>query len=69
MENNFTIWVGNKHRAKIRIVVRNAINVNAAMQQALEKAAQSWACDPDTLNIHGIVEGDIADLYPESTSD
>ena len=53
MENKFTIWVGNEHRAKIRIVVRNAINVNAAMQQALEKAAQSWGCDPDTLNIHG----------------
>lgn len=68
MENRFTVWVGNRHRANIRIVVRDATNVNAAMQQALEKAAQRWACDPDTLSVHAIVDGDITDLDPESTS-
>jgi hypothetical protein len=68
MGNKFTVWVGNEHRAKIRIVVRDASNVNAAMQEALERAAQSWACDPETLNINGIAEGDITELDPDGTS-
>jgi|HubBroStandDraft_1064217.scaffolds.fasta_scaffold1234201_1 hypothetical protein len=69
MESNFTIWVGNEDQAHIRIVVRDATNVKAAIREALKEAAQRWACDPDTLNIHGIAEGDITDLDPESTSD
>jgi hypothetical protein len=69
MESNFTIWVGNEHQAHIRIVVRDVTNVKAAIREALKEAAQRWACDPDTLNIHGIAEGDITDLDPESTSD
>ena len=69
MQRDFTIWVKHKQRAYIRIVVRDVINVKAAIQQALEEAAQRWGCDPDTLNIHGIAEGDITDLDPESTSD
>jgi len=69
MESNFTIWVGNEHQAHIRIVVRDVTNVKAAMRQALAEAARRWACDPDTLNIHGIAEGDVTDLDPESTSD
>jgi hypothetical protein len=52
-----------------RVVVRDVTNVHAAIRQALEKAGQEWACDPETLNIHGIAEGDITDLDPESTSD
>jgi hypothetical protein len=68
MESNFTIWVGNEHQAPIRIVVRDVTNVKAAIREALKEAAQRWACDPDTLNIHGIAEGDITDLDPESTS-
>jgi hypothetical protein len=69
MESNFTIWVGNEDQAHIRIVVRDATNVKAAIREALKEAAQRWACDPDTLNIHGIAEGDITDLDPESASD
>jgi hypothetical protein len=69
LQRNFTIWVKHEQRAQIRIVVRDVTNVNAAIKQALKEAAERWACDPDTLNIHGIAEGDITDLDPESTSD
>lgn len=69
LQRNFTIWVKHKQQAQIRVVARDVTNVHAAIRQALEKAAEEWACDPDTLNIHGIAEGDITDLDPESTSD
>jgi hypothetical protein len=69
MESKFTIWVRNEHRAQIRIVVRDVTDVNVAIRQALEKAAQDWACDPDTVTIYGIAEGDISDLDPEGSSD
>lgn len=68
MQRSFTIWV--KHTQRIHpIVVRDVTNVHAAIRQALEKAAEEWACDPDSLNIHGIAEGDITDLEPGNTSD
>jgi hypothetical protein len=69
MDNKFTIWVRNEQRAQMRIVVRNVTNLNAAIRQALEKAALEWARDPDTLTIYGIAEGDVTDLEPESSSD
>jgi hypothetical protein len=69
MESNFTIWVRDKQRAQIRIVVRDVTDVNAAIRQALEKAGQEWSCDPNTLTIYGIAEGDITDLDPEHSSD
>jgi hypothetical protein len=68
LQRTFTIWVKHKERTH-GVVVRDVTNVHAAIRQALEKAAEEWACDPDALNIHGIAEGDIADLDPESTSD
>jgi hypothetical protein len=68
LQRDFTIWVKHKQRTH-RVVVHDATDVNGAIRQALEKAAQVWACDPDTLNIHGIAEGDITDLDPESSSD
>jgi hypothetical protein len=68
LQRDFTIWVKDKQRTH-RVVVRDATNVHAAIRQALDKAAQEWACDADTLNIHGIAEGDITDLDPETTSD
>jgi hypothetical protein len=69
MEKKFTIWVRNRQQAHVRIVVRDVTDVKAAIEQALEKAAQGWACDPGTLNVHGIAEGDITDLGSENTSD
>jgi hypothetical protein len=66
MESKFTVWVRNEHGAQVRIVVRNVPDVNAAIRQAIEKAAQEWACHPDTLAIYGLAEGDITDLDPES---
>jgi hypothetical protein len=69
MESNFTIWVRNTRGAQIRIVVRDATDPRSAIRQALEKAAQEWACDPATLTIYGIAEGDITNLDPESSSD
>jgi hypothetical protein len=68
LHRDFTIWVKHKQRTH-SVVVRDVTNVHAAIRQALEKAAQELACDPDTLNIHGIAEGDITDLDPGSTSD
>jgi hypothetical protein len=63
----FTIWVKNEKRAQTRlIVVCDATNVNAAMREALDQAAKSWACDANTLTIYGIVEGDISDLEPKN---
>ena len=69
MESNFTIWVRNQNQAHIRVVVRDVTNVKAGIREALKEAAQKWGCDPETLNIHGIAEGDITDLDPESSSD
>jgi hypothetical protein len=69
MESKFTIWVRNVHWAQIRIVVRDLDDVNAAIRQALEKAAKEWACDPDTLTIYGVAEGDVTELNRESRSD
>jgi hypothetical protein len=68
LQRTFTIWLKYKRRTH-RVVVREVTNVHAAIRQALEKAAEEWACDPKSLNIHGIAEGDITDLEPESTSD
>jgi hypothetical protein len=68
MESRFTIWLRNEQQLQIRVVVRDVANVDAAIRQALEKAAQKWACDPGTLSIYGIVEGDITDLDPEKSS-
>jgi hypothetical protein len=67
LHRDFTIWVKQEQRTQ-RVVVHDVTNVHAAIQQALKEAAQGWACDPESLNIHGIAEGDIADLDPESTS-
>jgi hypothetical protein len=69
MESKFTIWVRNEKRATIRIVVRDITNVNAAIRQALEKAAQQWECDPETLTIYGIAKGDITNFDQENSSD
>ena len=68
MQRDFTIWVKHKQRTH-RVVVHDVTDLNVAIRQALEKAAQEWACDAETLNIHGIAEGDITDLDPENTSD
>ena len=68
LQRDFTIWVKHEQRTH-RVVVRDVTNVHAAIGQALDKAAQEWACDPETLHIHGIAEGDITDLDPETTSD
>jgi hypothetical protein len=57
--SKFTVWIRNEQRAQIRIVVRDVTNVNSAIRQVLEQAAQEWACDPDTLTVYGIAEGDI----------
>jgi hypothetical protein len=65
--SKFTVWVRSEQGAQIRVVVRDVNNVNSAIRQALEQAAQEWACDPDTLTIYGIAEGDITNL--ENTSD
>jgi hypothetical protein len=69
MESEFTIWVRNEKRATIRIVVRDITSVNAAIRQALEKAARRWECDPGTLTIYGIAKGDITNFDPENSSD
>jgi hypothetical protein len=69
MESKFTIWVRNEQRAQIRIVVRDVTNVDLAIREALEQAAQKWACDSNTLNIYGIAEGDITNLDSESSTD
>jgi hypothetical protein len=69
LQRTFTIWVKHTQQAQIRVVARDVTNVHAAIRQALEKAAEEWACDPDTLNIHGIAEGDITDLDAESILD
>jgi hypothetical protein len=69
MASKFTIWVRNEQQLQIRVVVHDAIDVNVAIRQALEKAAQEWACDPGSLTIYGIAEGDITDLDPEDSSD
>jgi len=68
LHRDFTIWVKQEQRTH-RVVVRDVTNVHAAIQQALKEAAQSGACDPESLNIQGIAEGDITDLDLESTSD
>lgn len=67
MESKLTIWVRNEHREQIRVVVCDVTDVNEAIQQALEKAAREWACDPGILTIYGVAEGDITDVYPESS--
>jgi hypothetical protein len=69
MESKFTIWVRNEQRAQIRIVVRDVTNVDLAIREALEHAAQKWACDSTTLTIYGIAEGDITNLDSESSTD
>jgi hypothetical protein len=69
MESKFTIWVRNEQRAQIRIVVRDLTNVDLAIREALEQAAQKWACDPNTLTVYGIAEGDITNLDSESSTD
>jgi hypothetical protein len=69
MKSGFTIWVRNEQRAQIRIVVPDAPNVSAAIEQALDKAAQEWACESDILTVYGIAEGDITNLEPEGSSD
>jgi len=69
LQRNFTIWMRNEQQAQTRVVARDVTNVHAAIRQALEKAAEEWACDPGTLTIYGIAEGDITDLDAENSSD
>jgi hypothetical protein len=69
LQRNFTIWVRNERQAQIRVVARDVTNVHAAIRQALEKAAEKWACDLGTLTTYGIAEGDTTEIDPKSGSD
>ena len=44
------------------IVVCDAPDVKAAVQQAIEKAALQWRCDANILTIYGVAEGDLSTL-------
>jgi hypothetical protein len=40
------------------VVVCDAPDVSAAIQQALEQAALNWECGTDILSVYGIAEGE-----------
>jgi hypothetical protein len=55
----FTICVGTEtRRAAAHIDVYDAPSADEAMQKALERVAREWGCDPNTLSIRAIAEGE-----------
>ena len=59
MPTRYTVWVKNGQLGEKRVVVCDAPDVNAAIQQALEQAARNWECGTDILSVYGITEGDV----------
>ena len=59
MPTRYTVWVKNGQLGEKLVVVCDAPDVNAAIQQALEQAARNWECGTDILSVHGIAEGDV----------
>jgi len=59
MPTRYTAWVKNKQLGEKRVVVCDAPDVSAAIQQALEQAARNWECGTDILSVYGIAEGDV----------
>ena len=57
MPTRYTVWVKNVG-AKL-VVVCDAPDVSAAIQQALEQAAREWKCSIGVLSVYGIAEGDV----------
>ena len=60
MQSKFTVWVKSEQRADILAIVCEVPDVSTAIQQALEQAAQRWACAPDALFVYGVAEGDVS---------
>jgi hypothetical protein len=61
--NRFTIWVVDAHRTAVpHVDVYDARSVTEAMEQALQRVAREWACDPVQLAILGVAEGDLRTL-------
>jgi hypothetical protein len=59
MPTRYTVWVKNGQLGEKRVVVCDAPDVSAAIQQALEQAARNWECGTDILSVYGIAEGDV----------
>jgi hypothetical protein len=59
MPTRYTVWVKNEQLGEKLVVVCDAPDVSAAIQQALEQAARKWECGPDILSVYGIAEGDV----------
>jgi hypothetical protein len=59
MPTRYTVWVKNKQLGEKRVVVCDAPDVSAAIQQALEQAEREWECSIGVLSVYGIAEGDV----------
>lgn len=56
----YTIWVRNEDGAlATHVGTYDAPTVAEAIQQALQRVAQAWSCDPSKLSVFGIAEGDL----------
>ena len=59
LPSRYTVWVKNEQMREKLVVVCDAPDVSAAIQQALEQAARNWECGTDILSVYGIAEGDV----------
>ena len=59
MPIRYTVWVKNEQLGEKLVVVCDAPDVSAAIQQALEQAARKWECGTDIFSVYGIAEGDV----------
>ena len=59
MPTRHAVWVKNEQMREKLVVVCDAPDVSAAIQQALEQAARNWECGTDILSVYGIAEGDV----------
>jgi hypothetical protein len=50
MPTRHTVWVKNEQMREKLVVVCDAPDVSAAIQQALEQAARNWECGTDILS-------------------
>ena len=58
MPTRYTVWVKSEQLGEKLVVVCDAPDVSAAIQQALEQAARNWECGTDVLSVYGIAEGE-----------
>jgi hypothetical protein len=75
MPTRYTVWVKNEQLGEKLVVLCDAPDVSAAIQQALEQAARNWECGTDIHSVYGIAEGTLTvgsssmQVFPNSSCD